>query len=193
MLRHERQTVAMELAAALHHSRDVGPGTHVGLRAQKTASSAGARPAALKVAEPGAVVFAAWCSQAEGAPGPLRFPRLALPQLAAPANEVVDTAAVRFLLAQNLKKRQEEEALAKKEEEELEEELCSLLNMPSERRTAEQRSRLSDLLQRRSDAILSKLPRSLCVYFSEEKEKEEKEEAPEGRVPTLSSRLWTSL
>ena len=38
-LRHERQTVAMELAAALHHSRDVGPGTHAGLRAQKAASS----------------------------------------------------------------------------------------------------------------------------------------------------------
>ena len=69
MLRHERQTVAMELAAALHHSRDVGPGTHVGLRAQVTASSAGARPAALEAAEPGALVFAARCSQAEGAPG----------------------------------------------------------------------------------------------------------------------------
>ena len=40
-LRHERQTVAMELAAALHHSRDVGPGTHAGLRAQKAASSRG--------------------------------------------------------------------------------------------------------------------------------------------------------
>ena len=38
-IRHERQTVAMELAAALHHSRDVGPGTHAGLRAQKAASS----------------------------------------------------------------------------------------------------------------------------------------------------------
>ena len=38
-LRHERQTVALELAAALHHSRDVGPGTHAGPRAQKAASS----------------------------------------------------------------------------------------------------------------------------------------------------------
>ena len=43
MLRHERQTVAMELAAALHHSRDVGQGTNDGLRAQTTASS-GKRP-----------------------------------------------------------------------------------------------------------------------------------------------------
>ena len=38
-LRHERQTVAMELAAALHHIRDVGPVTHADLRAQKAASS----------------------------------------------------------------------------------------------------------------------------------------------------------
>ena len=42
MLRHERQTVAMELAAALHHSRDVGRELYVGLRAQKTASSGAA-------------------------------------------------------------------------------------------------------------------------------------------------------
>ena len=39
MLRHERQTVAMELAAALHHSRDGGRVTNYGLRAPKTASS----------------------------------------------------------------------------------------------------------------------------------------------------------
>ena len=32
---------AMELAAALHHSRDVGPGTHAGLRAQKAAELKG--------------------------------------------------------------------------------------------------------------------------------------------------------
>ena len=39
MLRHERQTVRMELAAALHHSWGGGLGTHEGLRAQKTASA----------------------------------------------------------------------------------------------------------------------------------------------------------
>ena len=39
MLRHERQTVAMELAAALHHSWSGGLGRNVGLRAQKTASA----------------------------------------------------------------------------------------------------------------------------------------------------------
>ena len=52
MLRHNRQTVAMELAATLHHSRDVGPEKNDGLRAQTTASS-GKRPAPLEeVAEP---------------------------------------------------------------------------------------------------------------------------------------------
>ena len=39
MLRHERQTVRMELAAALHHSWGGGLETHEGLRAQKTASA----------------------------------------------------------------------------------------------------------------------------------------------------------
>ena len=39
MLRHERQTVRMELAAALHHSWGGRLGTHEGLRAQKTASA----------------------------------------------------------------------------------------------------------------------------------------------------------
>ena len=38
-LRHERMTVRMELAAALHHSCGGGLGTHEGLRAQKTASA----------------------------------------------------------------------------------------------------------------------------------------------------------
>ena len=42
-LRHERQTVAMELAAALPHSWGGGPATHDGPRAQKAASGGGAR------------------------------------------------------------------------------------------------------------------------------------------------------
>ena len=54
--RHERQTVAMELAAALHHSRDGGRETYYGLRAPKTASSGGRRPGVLKEPEPPNVV-----------------------------------------------------------------------------------------------------------------------------------------
>ena len=56
MLRHERQTVAMELAAALHQSRDGGRDTYNGLRAPKTASSGGWRPGVLKEPEPPNVV-----------------------------------------------------------------------------------------------------------------------------------------
>ena len=67
MLRHERQTVAMELAAALHHSRDVGPEKNDGLRAQTTASS-GERPGVLEEPEPqGGAVTVGYVA----APGPL--------------------------------------------------------------------------------------------------------------------------
>ena len=58
-LRHERMTVAMELAAATHHSSPKGgwPGaTHDALRGQKTASSGGRRPGVLKEPEPPNVV-----------------------------------------------------------------------------------------------------------------------------------------
>ena len=55
MLRHERQTVAMELAAAFHHSRDGGREANYGLRAPKTASS-GRRPGVLTEPEPPNVV-----------------------------------------------------------------------------------------------------------------------------------------
>ena len=51
ILRRERQTVAMELAAALHHSCDARPDvSHEVLREQKTASSG--RPGVLKEPEP---------------------------------------------------------------------------------------------------------------------------------------------
>ena len=54
-LRHELMTVRMELAAALHHSRDGGCETFYGLRAPKTASSE-ERPGVLKEPEPPSVV-----------------------------------------------------------------------------------------------------------------------------------------
>ena len=53
-LRHERMTVAMELAAATHHSSPKGgwpDTTHDALRGQKTASSAGVHPGVLKEPE----------------------------------------------------------------------------------------------------------------------------------------------
>ena len=51
MLRHERQTVAMELAAALHHSRDARSNdVHAALRGQMTASS-GTRPEPIRTCQ----------------------------------------------------------------------------------------------------------------------------------------------
>ena len=72
-LRHERMTVATELAAALHHSRDGWRATNDGLRARKTVSSGGMRPAPLsEVARPqGAAATFGWlrgyqCSSPSG-------------------------------------------------------------------------------------------------------------------------------
>ena len=108
-LRHERQTVAMELAAALHHSRDVGPGTHAGLRAQ-TAPPPGSRPGIL--AEPGPQRSDCSLRHSSG-----RAPSLALVSLA--GGDAPDDATVAFLLsaALTMKKEEEEEERRKREEE----------------------------------------------------------------------------
>ena len=83
----------MELAAALHH---------VGLRAQKTAKFAGARPGVLKDLEPeeGAVTVGY-----VAAPVPL----LAVPLLAGAAGEAVDARTLSFLLARSLAEKEEDE------------------------------------------------------------------------------------
>ena len=55
--RHERMTVAAELAVALHHSRGDGPAVpHEALRGQTPASSVGRRPGVLKEPVPPVVV-----------------------------------------------------------------------------------------------------------------------------------------
>ena len=125
-LRHERQTVAMELAAALHHSRDVGPGTHAGLRAQKAASSreeAGVEThhalRGLKTLPPGMRP-----EQLPEAPGPQRCDRtvrgtsVGAPLLAVQSLrgfDGVDNTAAKFLLQQALKLKKEEEEEEKRE------------------------------------------------------------------------------
>ena len=107
MLRHERQTVPMELAAALHHSRDVGLGTNDGLRAQTTASS-GKRPGVLTEPESqGGAVTVGYVA----AP----VPTLALSVLAASAGEAVDDRSLRFLLGRSLAEKKEEEEKRRKE------------------------------------------------------------------------------
>ena len=108
-LRHERQTVAMELAAALHHSRDArSEVAHVALRGQKTASS-GMRPEPLEeVPKPqgGAVTVGN-----VAAPVPL----LAVPLLAGAAGEAVDARTLSFLLVWSLAQKVEEEEKRKAE------------------------------------------------------------------------------
>ena len=109
--RHERTTVAAEFVVALHHNRDVGPGMHVGLRAQKTASSGGRRPGVLKEPVPPVVVECA----ARPCSG---VPLLAIPCLGGGADGV-DVTTTQFLLKKAIlrkKEEEEEEEKARKEE-----------------------------------------------------------------------------
>ena len=102
-LRHERQSVAMELAAALHHSRDArSEVVHVALRGQKTASS-GTRPEPpVEVSEPRVVAVTVGYV---AAPVPL----LSAPMLADAVADAVDTRTAKYLLRAALKKLDEEE------------------------------------------------------------------------------------
>ena len=64
-LRHERQSEAMELAAALHHSRDArSEVAHEALRGQKTASSGSRLAPFEEVAEPQGLSAAPRCLDA---------------------------------------------------------------------------------------------------------------------------------
>ena len=122
LVKHERQTVAMELVAALHHSRDVGPGTNAGPRAQKAASSReveahethsalrgpkqpphGERPGSLLDPGPQRSDRTARHSVGNG------LPLLATPSPAGAAGEAIDSATLTFLLSQSLRVRQEHE------------------------------------------------------------------------------------
>ena len=97
----------MELAAALHHSRDGGRVSNYGLRAPKTASS-GRLPGVLKEPEPPVVVEHAACP-CSGAP------LLAIPCLGGDADGV-DVTTTRFLLGMALLRKEEEEEKERGEE-----------------------------------------------------------------------------
>ena len=118
-LRHERQTVSMELAAALHHSRDVGPAQHVGLQAHKTANSAGVRPGVLENAAPRSETEHEQHAALRGPmpPSP-EAPSLATPLLARQAADGIDPSSLRFVaataLADRRKKEEEEEKKVKR-------------------------------------------------------------------------------
>ena len=104
-------TVAMELAAATHHSSPKGgwpATTHDALRGQKTASSAGAHPGVLK--EPEVLVGAVTVGYV-AAPGPL----LEVASMA--GGDSVDGTALRFLVKKALDRQKEEEKVKRNEEE----------------------------------------------------------------------------
>ena len=110
-LKHERMTVAMELAAATHHSSPKGgwpDTTHDALRGQKTASSAGAHPGVLK--EPEVLVRAVTVGYV-AAPRPL----LVVASLA--GGDEVDATTVSYLLKAALvvKKKEERKVQERKE------------------------------------------------------------------------------
>ena len=107
--KHERQTVAMALAEALHHSAPRRPKT----------ARAGVRPGVLEDLEPRRetelVSYAALRGPKPPSPG---VPSVAAPLLAAPAADGVDEAALSFLQRRALEDKRKEEQLAKEKEEE---------------------------------------------------------------------------
>ena len=131
MLRHERQTVAMELAAALHHSREVWPGSYFAPRGPKVASSAGGREEEAR--EP----YDALRGQKRPPPGTrpgvlpdpgpqwgavtvgyvaAPVPHLAPPALTAEVDEALDAIALQFLIQRGLEDKLKEERAKAAEE-----------------------------------------------------------------------------
>ena len=129
-LRHERMTVRMELAAALHHS--AGPVTNDAVRSQKTVSSRGVRPGVLQDPAPQLVSEHAACPCSSGVPS------LSLPVLADRAAEAVDSSSLRFLTASALEARREEEE--EQEQEKVVEELDVHMRIPWNQLTPDQRA-----------------------------------------------------
>ena len=132
-LRHERQTVAVEVAAALHHSRDArSEVAHEALRGQKAARSGEEAGVVthnalrgLKTLPPGMRP-----EQLPEAPGPQRCDRtvrgtsVGAPLLAVQSLrgfDGVDDTAAKFLLQQALKMKKEEEEEKERKEKELQE------------------------------------------------------------------------
>ena len=193
-LRHERMTVAAELSAALHHSRDGVQVKFDGLRAQKTDSAADGEEVVhdahdalrgQKTPPPG-VRPGSLCD-----PGPQRsdrtvrrspgdsLPTLALPILAGSAGEVVDSSSLRFLTASALKARREEEEKEKKKEKEKMEKrsavhvkaavLVGAGEQEEEEKEEEEEADASDLLPplfSPSSSSTTAVARSRLVFFS---------------------------
>ena len=159
-LRHEQQSVAMAVAAALHHSankkslleKEVVEGTHRARQGQKTAAAT--RPAPLaEVAEPQGRLEAA-ARVSAGVPA-------LVPVALSSADDGVDAAALSFLVSKALvveeeerqraeqveaeKKRQTQERRRRHMRREMVEELFALGNLPTARRTPSVERRIAEL------------------------------------------------
>ena len=142
-LRHEQQTVAMVLSAALHHSAQVGADVlYAAPRSQKTDRTAGRRPGVPKEPEPPVVVEHAVCP-CSGAP------LLSIPCLGGGADGV-DVTTTRFLLGMALLRKEEEEEEVRRREEE-EEELKRIRNIPFNQLTPLQRQKLASWIEKEKE------------------------------------------
>ena len=167
MLRHERQTVAVELTAALHPSRDARwDVAHEALRGQKTASS-GMRPAPPEeVSEPQVWAVTVGCVACPGA-------LVSSPMLA--GGDATDDVTVAFLVAAALEEKKDEEEKAR---------------VRRQREAAEHEARMQELDRRVQDDVpLSQAEsRAWMRWAGHLPSQEEEEEEEEG----TSSQLFTS-
>ena len=145
--------VAMELAAALHHSRDGGLGTSVGLRAQKTASSGG-RPGVLTEPEP-QLVDAVLSYRAASAP------LLAPPSLAAAPDD--DEIALGFLEDMGLKSPEQVERMRRVEK---------------ERKRKEEEKEMQDMFARLTAEYLQGLSQSSSSSSPRKRKRRKKKKLP---------------
>ena len=157
--RHERMTVAAELAVALHHSRGVKPYGDRRLRAQWDGGRC-----------PEGARAASGCG-ARGLPV-LRAPLLAIPCLGGGADGV-DVTTTRFLLRKALLRKKEEEEEKRKEEvlQRKRDELVALLDVLPEHRTPDQQSRVQALTReyraskrKRKKRRKRRLPRTSSLF-----------------------------
>ena len=149
--KHERLSIAMALAEKLHHSAQPVMEQHVVPRELKTASAREGEEYKKNA------LYEALRGQKTPLPGVRTVSTAPVPQVALPdlGGDMVDDTLVTFLVRQTLLEREEEKRKEEEKAKEQEEEVCLLLSVPSERRTAEQRSRLMALLQLRSAAALA--------------------------------------
>ena len=178
-------TVAAELSAALHHSRDGGQVSRVGLRAQKTDSSWGGRRPGVPedLGPPQLGVERAACPRSTGLPP--------LPDLC--GGEVHDATLVKFQLRQTLLQRKKEEEERKKEEEEEKEqfleqsmqELRLLSKTPVAGRSLQQTNRMMELLKLRDAASSSSSKRK-----RKKRRKKKLHSWPRSTSTTAASSFW---